>query len=238
MNLSMPNKSRKILVISIVCLLVAVAVIVTVMLFAGTNKLPEFSGSSTEITDKSKIDLGEELYVTAIGNYTGLFLEDGSDRVVTNVMMLMLENSSDKDLQLARVNIVYDDFTAEFEATNIPSGKSVVLLEKNCRQYSDEEYNSISLSNISFFKDSMSLMEDSVSVTGGDGYVQIDNVSSKDINGTTYVYYKNIASDTFYGGITYRAKLEETIKAGESVRIPTQHFNEGNSCVVQVTNFE
>ena len=73
----------------------------------------------------------KELTILNIGNYTGVYMEDGSDEVLSGVMMIVLENNSEKDLQLARIYITYSDETAEFEVTNLPAGEKAVLLEKN-----------------------------------------------------------------------------------------------------------
>ena len=65
-------------------------------------------------TDNGVVDLGVGLLVTKIGSYAGIYMEDGSDRIVSNMMMLLVKNTTGKDLQLARISVVYEDFTAEF----------------------------------------------------------------------------------------------------------------------------
>ena len=79
--------------------------------------------------------LSDTLEIDYIGAYAGIFMEDGTDDVVSNLMMLILKNTGEKDLQLARINLHYADFVANFEVTNLPAGESVVLLERNRHEY-------------------------------------------------------------------------------------------------------
>lgn len=84
----------------------------------------------TEATEPQEILVGDGLRILTISGYAGIYMEDGSDETVVDVMMLILENTSGQDLQLARIDVTYTDFTAEFEVTNLPAGEKVVLLEK------------------------------------------------------------------------------------------------------------
>lgn len=229
--------NKKLLAILVTLFLITVlSVAVFIVIDLSDQKLPEFKGSETSIADKKLIDLGNDLSVTSIGNYTGLFFEDGSDDVVSDVMMIVLKNEAEKDLQLARVSVLYENYSAEFEATNIPAGKSVVLLEKNRRPFDNNKYISASAKNVVFFDEPMLNMSDAFVVYCEESCLEIKNISDKDISGTTYVYYKNVADDVLYGGITYRAVVEETIPAGESVSVLTQHCTVNNTEVMQVLN--
>ncbi len=234
-------KNKKIILIAVIALVLVGVLIVSVILITknsseGSDKPQETS--QIQIADNVEVDLGDGLKILSVGNYTGLYFEDGTDDTVTNVLMLELYNSSDKDLQLARVGLEYTDFTADFEATNIPAGSSVVVLAKNRIPYTSEKYVSISTDNIVFFDSPMEKMEDTLVVGGGEGYVDVKNISDNTVSTTTYVYYKNYSKDKFYGGITYRAQITEPIEAGESVRVLTNHFSEKNTMVVQVQNAE
>ena len=177
----------------------------------------------------------KELTILNIGDYTGVYMEDGSDEVLSGVMMIVLENNSEKDLQLARINIGYADFTAEFEVTNLPAGEKVVLLEKNRRSMPDKAYETVESSNVVFFEEKMSLMEEKFSVSGGNGYLELTNVTDEEIGGTVRIFYKNAASDLLYGGITYMASTQQPIDPGETIRILTGHYTAENSRILQIT---
>lgn len=187
---------------------VAAVVILVVLRWGGpaedTPSKP--TGGNTvkvEVTDSDELNLGQGLKITKIGKYAGIFLEDGSNDPVSNIMMVILENKSGKDLQLARFSVKYSDFTAEFEVSNLPAGESVVALERNRHQIVEEKPLSTDLAAAAFFPDSMSLRDDRFRVTGDDGRITLENISQQDISGDIYVYYKNSATDLLYGGITF-----------------------------------
>lgn len=177
----------------------------------------------------------ENLTVQRVGEYSGIYMEDGSDEVVSGVMMLILQNQSEEDLQLARINVKYSGFTAEFEATNIPAGESVVLLEKNRAAMPQEEILSVSLRNVVFFQERMSLMADVLEITGNNGMLKVTNISDEDIAGDILVYYKNSAVDLLYGGITYRVRIQGGLAAGETAQIISNHYTPDTCRLVMVT---
>ena len=59
-----------------------------------------------------------------------------------------------------------------------------------------------------------------------------------DISGDIYIYYKFAATDIFYGGITFRVRVEGGLKAGELRQIPAGHFKPGECRIVQVSIYE
>ena len=205
-----------------------------------TNSATQPEEAVPEVEDiqaqtEAPVKLEENLQIRRIANYAGIYMEDGKDDTVSNVMMIILENTSEQDLQLARVSVVYDDFTAEFEVTNLPAGESVVALEKNRMSMPQKEYQSISVRNVIFFDEKMTCMDDQIEIIGGNGYLEVKNISGADIAGPVYIYYKNSAVDLLYGGITYRATIQDGLKADEAVRTLTGHYSEGNSRIVHVT---
>lgn len=187
----------------------------------------------TETPDENILQtgfLGSNLYITDIGKYTGVYMEDGSDEFVEDVLMLVLKNDGDNALQLARINLQYSDFTANFEVTNLPAGQSVVLLEKNRHAYVAESYSRATAENVSFFQEPMSLKEDMVEITGTKGAIMVENLTDEPL-GEVYIYYKNSAVDLLYGGITYRARVEPGLKPGRSYTVMTNHYYP-NSCTI------
>jgi hypothetical protein len=181
------------------------------------------------------VPLGEGLTMTYLGKYAGIFMEDGTDEAVSNVIMMILRNDSDRDLQLARIALAFSNGTANFQVTNLPAGASVVLLESNRMTFTGSNYSSVQVSNVVHFSEPMTLMDDRFEITGGNGYLDIKNISGQDISDEVFIYYKNSASDLLYGGITYRARATGGIKAGETLRITAGHYSEGSSRLVMVT---
>lgn len=177
--------------------------------------------------------LGNHLYITDVGDYTGIYMEDGADEFVSDVLMIILKNEGDTDLQLARIKLEYADFTANFEATNLPAGESVVLLEKNRHAYVKENFFSAAAENVAFFREPMSLREDQLKLTGTDGAITVENLTDQPL-GELYIYYKNSASDLYYGGITYRARVNAGLKPGESNTIATKHYHPKSCTILDV----
>lgn len=184
---------------------------------------------------EAEVLLADGLRISDIRSYAGVYMEDGSDEIVSDVLMIILENTSEQDLQLARIDIRYPEVTAEFEATNLPAGEKAVLLEKNRRSMPEEGCTSIESRNVSFFQTPMTLMEDTFEITGGNGYLDVKNISGSAIDSKVYVYYKHTASDILYGGITFRATVDQSIAAGETIRILTNHCTAENSRILAVT---
>lgn len=177
--------------------------------------------------------LDNDLMVTDIGKYAGIFMEDGSDEVVSNTLMLILRNDNILDLQLARIELRYADFTAEFEVTNLPAGESVVLLEKNRHAYVEEEPYYMGAENVVFFQEEMGLHEDTLKLSGTRGSITVENLSDSTL-GEIYVYYKNSAVDLLYGGITYRARVDAGLAPGEATTVMTGHYNPDTCTIINV----
>ena len=179
------------------------------------------------------IDLGKGLRIASVGKYAGIYLEDGSDDPVSNLMMVVLQNQNSKDLQIARFSLSYGDKTAEFEVTNLPAGETVVVLEKNRMAYMDTKCDKAILRNCAFFPEAMSLCEDQVEVTGQKGKLSVKNLTDKPF-GEIYIYYKCTAPNALYGGITYRAKIDSGLEAGAMATVNSTHYDPGNTRIVNV----
>lgn len=179
--------------------------------------------------------LPDGLCITEVGSYAGIYFEDGSDEIVTDVMMLVLKNTAEKDLQMAKIQLVYSDFTAEFEVTDLPSGESVVLSEKNRHSTVKEKIRSAAVTDIVFFDKAMSLQNDRLSVVGDDSSIAVTNITKTDISDNIYLYYKNTANGMLYGGITYRVCVNGGIAAGETAKVLTEHYTPGGSRILRIT---
>ena len=196
--------------------------------------VPTEENPTVEVTEPRIVELGDGLKIHYISDYAGIYMEDGSGDVVSDVMMLVLENIADQDLQLARISIEYSNFTAEFEVTNLPAGEKVVALEKNRHPKPAEEYRAIMAKNIQFFPKKMSLQEERIRVTGVNGSLEVENISGEDITGDIWIYYKHSASDLLYGGITYRVSVKGGLAAGEKIRVIAGHYMVDSCRILQV----
>lgn len=169
--------------------------------------------------------------VTNIGKYSGKFVENGSDKSVSNVLSIVVTNTSKKDLQYGEIKLKAGDKTATFKLTNIPSGKFVLALEVNGMKYSSKA--NYQYADATYAQTDMPINSNKVKVSTSDSKVTIKNISGKDL-GIVYVYYKNLdKSGAYLGGITYRVKFDN-VKKGDTLSQNTKHFSKSNSKIVMV----
>lgn len=180
------------------------------------------------------IDLGEGLVVTKIASYAGLYLEDGTDEVVSGIMMIELENTSELDLQLAKITLEYGETPALFTVSNLPAGKKVVLLEQTRMPYTSKAPEGARVENTVFLT-AFEMHEDALEIIARDGVINVKNISGADIEKDIFIYYKNISGGVYYGGITYRARIEGGLKSGEIRQIITQHYDADGSEILMVS---
>lgn len=233
------NKTYRILIA-----LALIAVMLSSLCACGKDKEPQLSETmpsvetSIPVDDNSQSDfLGKGLYIEETGQYIGLYMEDGTDEEIMDVLMIVLKNENELPLQYAHIELEYPDFTAEFDATNIPSGETVVLLEKNRHVYPDEKFLNATLENVVFFSEQMNLHEDKVKITGTDGAINVENLTDETL-GEIYIYYKNASSDLLYGGITYRGKVEAGLAPGKTYTVMARHYKPNICRVVDVQFLE
>ena len=179
-----------------------------------------------------------DLVIENIGQYTGQFIEDGSDKPVANVLSLLVKNNSNKVVQYGEINIkVNGNKNAVFKITNLPPKTSTLVMESTGKIEFNKDDKYKYVDSIQAKLNNMSLMKDKVQITKQeDGVIGIKNVSGKDL-GTVYVYYKYFQEGGAYlGGITYRVKFEN-VKAGASVEEKTSHFSKNSSEILMVDAF-
>lgn len=251
------KKSNKGLVAALVIVLLLLAALVAMMLMGLSggetspaeteaapteNHTPEMSETvQTEAsvpTQLQNVDLGCGIHVTDMGSYTGMYMEDGTDEIVSGVLMLVVENTGEEDIQYAEITMDFGDQQAEFTLTTLPVGARVVLLEKNRMQWVDSMDDGAVLpmaDNVAYFQESISTMEEKLQIGIVDGAINVTNISGEDIPGTISVYYKNAAADIYYGGITYRIQIQGGLKTGEIRQVMTNHASDTGSRIMFVT---
>lgn len=169
--------------------------------------------------------------IKSIGQYSGSFVEDGSDRSVSNVLSIVVTNTSGKDLQYGEIKLKAGSKTATFKLTNVPSGKSVLALETSGMKYNSGT--NYTYADATYAQTNMSMNSSKVRVSTEDSKVTIKNISGRDL-GTVYVYYKNLdKSGAYLGGITYRVKFEN-VKSEDTLTQGTKHFSKANSKIIMV----
>lgn len=180
--------------------------------------------------------LANTLRIDNLGSYTGIYMEDGSDELVSGIMRITVTNIGDQALQYADVTLSGPAGEAEFKFSTLKPGESAVVLEANRKPYSNTDvYTTAATSGIVFFQEELSLQEDKLQIQPLDGGFNITNVSGEDIAGEITVYFKDSAAGMYYGGITYRGRVQGGMKAGEIRQIMSENFSDSGTTVVFIT---
>lgn len=179
--------------------------------------------------------LAQGLEITRYGKYIGVYMEDGSDEFVGNVMMIQVENTTDQAIQYAKITVSGPAGDAVFTLTTLLPGQSMVVLEAGRKPYAETDvYTEATLDNLAVFQEMPGLMEDQIQIQPLEGGFNITNISGADITGDIQVYFKDMAGNMLYGGITYVCRVEGGLKAGEVKQIMSANFTESGSRVVFV----
>lgn len=190
----------------------------------------------TESISEATLFPGHGMEITKIGSYTGLYMEDGSDEVVSKVLMIMVENTGDEFIQYAEITLSGDNSTAKFTLSSLFPGERMVVLESSRQGYqSDVKYSEAVAGNVSVFKEAPSLCESRLKVQGLNGVLNVTNISGEDITGDIVIYYKNAIDEVLYGGITYRVRITGGLKDGEIKQIVSDHFSAVGSEIIFIT---
>ena len=186
-----------------------------------------------EIEDKAFMD--GLVTVEKVGRYARIFVEDGSDEIVSDVFAITVVNNSDKMLQYAQVVITCGGEEYTFDMSTIPAGARAQVLEKNKKALPEDLSGAQTvLTTVTEFQEAPSTYPEVFELTPFEYSVNIKNISKSDISGDVYVYYKTKVGDLYMGGITYRAKVTD-LAAGEEKSAYASHFYGSDSEILFVT---
>lgn len=181
-------------------------------------------------------DLGSGVIITDFISYTGAFMEDRTDEVVTDVLAVQVTNSGEEYIQTMDIILTAGDTQAQFSLSTLFPGETVMVLEKNRMAYSTApEFDQVQTGNVALFDGHPGMCQDKLEIRCLDGVINVTNISGEDISGDILIYYKNEVGGMYYGGITYRLRIEGGLKAGEIRQGSAAHFDPDNSAVVFVT---
>lgn len=201
----------------------------------------EPSGSETENTtlpveEEYLFDLGNGVKILGYIPYTGAFVEDRTDDVVTDVLGIRIKNTGDQYIQTMDVTLTVGQTQAQFSLSTLFPGDTVVALEKNRMAYSTApEFEQAKTSTVALFDSNPGMCEDQLEIQCLNGVMNITNISGEDITGDIFIYYKNYVSGIYYGGITYRVRIAGGMKADQIYQGSAAHFSPNNSAIVFVT---
>lgn len=225
------------LVLGAVAVVVLAVVLVLALRGGDDEQLDDESKKYPVINGSASINVGSGLRIVDIGAYTGMYMEDGSNEIVSGVLMCIVTNEGDRAVEYAQLQLHDGEKDIPFTLTALLPGRSVVLLATDRTAHDNSAtYTATMAQSVAFFSYEPSLQADRLQIQGLDGGMNITNISKEDITGDVVVYYKNAASDgLLYGGITYRTRISGGIKAGELKQGMTEHFRVNGSEVLFVT---
>lgn len=202
---------------------------------ASENQSETGSNSVVDNAPDSSIVLERGLKITKIGSYTGIYMEDGSDELVSGIMMIKVENTGEDYIQYAEIVLTGDSGTANFTLSTLFPGQSVVVLEKDRQTYTSGVNYTAAAKNVAVFSSVPSLCGNQLELQALDGVLNVTNISGADITGDIMIYYKNSSNGLLYGGITYRIRISGGIKSGEIRQLVADHFSASGSTVMFIT---
>lgn len=223
-----------------ICLVILCVIVILLFgLKKGKNSENDDKTNQTEVQLDSlkdvNINLGTGMYITSVGKYVGVYMEDGSNEKVSDVLMITVQNKGEEAIQYAEIIMPAGKEDAYFTLSTLTPGSTMILLEQNRMNYADEDYTTAIAQNVVVFSEELSFCKEQVEIQILDGVINVSNISGGDIDGDIVVYYKNSAEDVFYGGITYRARIEGGLQKGEIRQIMAGHCSKNGSTIMFVT---
>lgn len=187
----------------------------------------------TRIDEAELTSLNGPLKVTAVGRYTGPYVEDGTDEEVTDVLALIVENTGESWVEYAELTMDCGGQTARFVLSVLPAGSSALLMETNRMTYAPgTAYRTKGEAKIAELSDRVMDFSGEFVLYPDDGVINVENVSGADHPEIVAVCYKNHRYGLYIGGICYRARFENGIAAGEIVQSIQPHYTNADSVIL------
>ncbi len=226
----MKNTNKKILITIIIVALLTVGMF---FILLGTDG----SGAANDIKEQLPVDTGYGIEVTSIDSYSGPYMEDVSDEQVSEVMMIQVKNTGDKDIQYAEITLSgAREKDAVFKFSTLKKGETMTVLEAEKQNYNEKDkYTDVTVVNVAYFQNKPRLYPDQLEIQPLDGGLNVTNISDEDIDEEIIIYFKDCNNDMLMGGITYRGRIEGGIKAGEICQLMSENFTKANTKVVFIT---
>lgn len=185
------------------------------------GSITNFNNTGKKVSSNFKVD-DAAITIQRINGYSGIFIEDGSDKEVKNVAAIEVKNTSNKPLEFAQIQLYNGSKKLVFDVSTLPANSSAVVMEKNKASFNSSKgvtYGGTTAGYVNSLEKASSIKCKKVKNNG----IEVTNTSSKNIP-CVRVFYKYKSSEGYYvGGITYTAKVEG-LKAGASQTIYPSHF--------------
>ena len=213
----------------------------------GNNSSDNNSSTKDNSSDKNNTSNGDKvssnyntpdasLTIQRINGYSGIFIEDGSDKEVKNVAAIQVKNTSKQVVEYAQIELYNGDKKLVFEVSTLPANSSAVVMEKSKTTFDSSKNVTYGKSTVAYTDKLEKSSDIKYKVLDNNG-IEITNKSKKDI-GCVRVFYKYKSEEGYYvGGITYVAKVNN-LKAGTSETIYPSHFATDGGQVMMVKTYD
>ena len=185
------------------------------------GSITNFNNTGKKVSSNFKVE-DADITIQRVNGYSGIFIEDGSDKEVKNVAAIEVKNTSNKPLEFAQIQLYNGSKKLVFDVSTLPANSSAVVMEKNKASFNSSKgvtYGGTTAGYVNSLEKASSIKCKKVKNNG----IEVTNTSSKNIP-CVRVFYKYKSSEGYYvGGITYTAKVED-LKAGASQTIYPSHF--------------
>lgn len=190
------------------------------------------------VLEDVQINMLNGLQILDIGSYSGLNIEGDTTQFVENVLMLVVTNAGTDYIQYAEIELYNDGENYYFTLSTLAPGAKMVVLERDQTQFPEgTDFSAASAvhTQLAVFQETPSCYEDQLKIQLMNGAMNVTNVSGEDISGEIVIYYKNTSVDMYYGGVTYRTRIEGGLKTGEIRQIMLNTVYEAGTEVLYVT---
>lgn len=165
--------------------------------------------------------------------FSGQFVEDGRDELVTNVAAILVKNESDRFLDFATLSFDIDGKTATFIVTGLPAGRSAWVMEAT-RMTATHDSVFTYLECVSSFRDDVTVKTDKVTIKADGNMLTATNNTNQTLTNVC-VYYRTVHSDgNFFGGITYVVDFG-TLEPGQSAETLAGHYDGSKTEIIRIS---
>ena len=226
------NKRKLIIIIAVAVLIAALAIVLIMK-----EDKPEEVNPKEIAVESIEVDASTGgISVVSIDSIAGMYVEDGTDEVLSDILAVTFRNDTDVTLQYANLILTVGDEDYTFELTTVPADATVRVMEADRKTLSSTKGDvTLSQENIAWFLEEPTLGENDLKITPTNGAIIVENISGKTIAAPIYVYYKNYVDGVYVGGITYRSGTKEELKPGAEVALSAGHFDTEASQIMFVT---
>lgn len=171
------------------------------------------------------------LVLEKLAPYSGTFVEDGTNRSVDEVAMLLVKNQGSIPVEYATIRLGYGEKTLEFTLSALPGGESVLVQEKNGGALPDTDPRSADATVIT--RPELEMNRHRVRIKdNGDASLTVTNTGDEPLE-SVRIFYKYYKENVFVGGITFNVALKD-LAPEKSITVQPAHFTSDASRVVMV----